>query len=115
MCQPNHAHPQAAAEIADIVSKGNYTQRSVAAAAWTQAYLACCVLDQTAFTNRLVVPNKGVVLTLEEHLGLTTGIAVAALYGGGEKRCMDLFASDVSASPWWHGSQPVVRAVGRMP
>ena len=114
MCQPNHEHPQAAVELADIVSRGTYTQRTVAAAAWTQAYLACHVLDANAFTNRLSTP-RGTVLTLEQRLGRTTGIAVAALYGEDDRQCMDLFASDVSASPWWHGSPPVHRALGRLP
>jgi hypothetical protein len=111
MCEPNYIHPLARSEYADIAKKGNYTQRTAAALAWVDAVLACSTRSQNGLQSGTYYPT-GKLYFAEHAIGATRGIAVVALYG---KRCLDVFAADVTASGWWHKTQPLVRAGDRLP
>ena len=110
-------HPQAQSEYADIKARGNSVQRVVTAVAWADAVLASRQGDVRSLMRSLVYPN-GRLFKSEHALsglfgGQTLGVAVVGVYGHAD--CVDVLACDVSASPWWHGSSPEVRAGGLLP
>lgn len=117
MPTPGTIHPIADFEYGDIKSKGNYSQRAAAVAAWSDALLASHLGDVTSLIKSHVHQNGKLfkaVYTVSSMVGnAVTGVAVVGVYGHAD--CVDAFACDVSGSPWWHGTSPEVRAGGRLP
>lgn len=117
MPTPGTIHHQAQLEYDDIKARGSATQRVLTAAAWSDAVLASRQGDVTRLLRGLVYPGGRLFKsehTLTSLLGARhIGVAVVGVFGQAD--AVHVLACDVSASPWWHGSNPEVRASGQLP
>lgn len=111
-----HIHPDAQREFDDIMNRGNTTQKVVCAMAWTDVVLASSAGSSNKLTRGAVF-SRGPVYYAQHalrssNLRWTTGEAVAGARASSGR--IEVLACDVSASPWWHGPAPQVRAGGRL-
>lgn len=118
MCRSTFAHPAAESELDDIVSKGSHSEATAALAAWADALIACSNAKLDKLRQDHNFKKRGAVFISEYRLhclGSATVVGVAAVAVFGREPCMEIFASDVQASPWWHKGDPAMRADSRIP